>query len=86
MDRIFTLWDTEEAYPLFTYENESDALAEVAAAVKAHGEDAVATWGLFLATPYGAAREVIAIGHALAELAMTQHGALATFDSSGSQD
>jgi hypothetical protein len=81
MDRIYTLWDTEEAYPLYTYEKESDALAEVAAAVKSHGEDAVSTWGLFLVTPGGDARETIAIGHDLVALAMQeQHGAYAAYD------
>ncbi len=81
MDRIYTLWDTEEAYPLYTYEKEADALAEVAAVVKSYGEDAVATWGLFLATPCGDARETIAIGHDLVALAMReQRGIYAAFD------
>ena len=81
MNKIYTLWDTEEAYPMYTYQNESEALAEVAAAVKTHGEDAVATWGLFLATPDGDARETIAIGRDLAEMAMRkQHGAYAIAD------
>jgi hypothetical protein len=70
MDAVYTLWDTEEAYPIYAYKHESDALAEVVAAVRAHGEDAIATWGLFRATPDGEARETIAIGHALFERAM----------------
>lgn len=81
MNKIYTLWDTEEAYPMYTYQQQSEALADVAAAVKTQGEDAVATWGLFLATPDGASRETIAIGHDLAALAMREHGAFATSDS-----
>ncbi len=69
MERIYTLWDTDKAYPIYTYENESDALAEVAA-IASHGEDAVATWGLFLATPRGESREVVALGRDLIALAM----------------
>jgi len=81
MERIYTLWDTEEAFPLYTYEKKADALADVAAAVKSHGEDAVSTWGLFLATPDGDARETVAIGHDLVALAMQeQHGAYAAYD------
>lgn len=81
MERIYTLWDTEEAYPLYTYHEKSEALAEVAAAVQSHGEDAVATWVLFLATPDGESRETIAIGHDLAALAMREHRAFAISDS-----
>ena len=81
MGKIYTLWDTEEAYPLYTYQDQSEALAEVAAAVQAHGEEAVSTWGLFLAMPEGEARETIAIGHDLASLAMQeQRGRFATRD------
>ncbi|MGI8691009.1 MAG: hypothetical protein ACR2M3_20710 [Thermomicrobiales bacterium] len=80
MDRIYTLWDTEEAYPLYTYQKESEALAEVAAAVQSSGEGAVATWGLFLATPSGDASETIAVGHDLAELAMKEHSAYVTIN------
>ena len=81
MEKIYTLWDTEEAYPMYTYHSKSEALAEVAAAVQSYGEDAVATWGLFLAVPSGDAREVIAIGHDLATLAMKeQRGTYATRD------
>ncbi len=81
MDRIYTLWDTEEAYPLYTYEKESDALAEVAAAVETHGADAIATWGFYLATPSGESRETIAVGRDLVALAMQgQHGTYAAHD------
>jgi hypothetical protein len=81
VDTIFTIWDTEEAYPIYAYENESDALAEVAAAVKSHGEDAVATWGLFRATLDGGSRETIAVGHDLVERAMrNQYGMFAATD------
>lgn len=81
MEKVYTLWDTEEAYPMYTYHNKSEALAEVAAAVQAHGEEAVATWGLFLATPEGGLRETIAVGNDLALLAMReQRGIYATRD------
>jgi len=48
---------------------------------RSHGEDAVATWGLFLATPDGESRETIAIGHDLAVLAMRVQHAYAISDS-----
>ncbi len=79
MERIYTPWDIEEAYPLSTYQTEAEALTEVATAVTRYGEDAVATWGLFLATPYGESRETIATGHDLIARALQhQRRAIAT--------
>ncbi|MHB8644908.1 MAG: hypothetical protein ACYDAR_03845 [Thermomicrobiales bacterium] len=70
METIFELWDVEEAYPLNTYTEMSEALTVVAATVRQYGEVAVETWGLFRSTPGGEITETVAEGRDLAQLAM----------------
>lgn len=69
---IYELWDTDEASLINTYTNLSDALAVVAGVIQDADENAVATWGLFRATPAGEATERIAEGRELARLAMAE--------------
>lgn len=72
METIFELWDEEEAHLLNTYAAMPDALAVVAATVRAYGESAVETWGLFRSTPDGAPTDIVAEGVDLARMAMRE--------------
>lgn len=76
MGTFDALWDTQFAYPIYEYDDLTEALACVAATVHRLDDNAVATWGLDLSTPTGDIVDVIAEGAELARMAR-EHAAAA---------
>lgn len=74
---IYDLYDWDDANLIATYQNESDALTEVAAQIRAYGRASVTTWTLLMSTPDGIHKENVAEGDALAERALHTHAGAA---------
>lgn len=80
---IYELYDWDDANLIAAYHNEADALAEVAAQVRAFGRASVATWTLLTSTPDGMRKENVAAGDALADLALRAGAGTASVDVPG---